>query len=86
MKPSNIMIDRTGRVKLIDFGIARFFKEDKTEDTYVYRDPWLCRAGAVRNRPTDGRSDIFSLGATLHHCLTGRDPRSTRWIFRTRSF
>lgn len=74
LKPSNIMIDRTGRVKLIDFGIARFFKEDRTEDTYVYGTPGYAAPEQYGTGQTDVRSDIFSLGATLHHCLTGRDP------------
>ena len=74
LKPSNIMIDRTGRVKLIDFGIARFFKDDKTEDTYVYGTPGYAAPEQYGTGQTDVRSDIFSLGATLHHCLTGRDP------------
>lgn len=74
LKPSNIMIDRTGRVMLIDFGIARFFKEDKQEDTYVYGTPGYAAPEQYGTGQTDVRSDIFSLGATLHHCLTGRDP------------
>lgn len=74
LKPSNIMIDRTGRVKLIDFGIARFFKEDKAEDTYVYGTPGYAAPEQYGAGQTDVRSDIFSLGATLHRCLTGRDP------------
>ncbi len=74
LKPSNIMIDRNGRVKLIDFGIARFFKEEKTEDTYVYGTPGYAAPEQYGTGQTDVRSDIFSLGATLHHCLTGRNP------------
>jgi serine/threonine protein kinase len=74
LKPSNIMIDRNGRVKLIDFGIARFFKEDKLKDTYVYGTPGYAAPEQYGTAQTDVRSDIFSLGATLHHCLTGRNP------------
>lgn len=74
LKPSNIMIGRDGRVKLIDFGIARFFKEDKQEDTYVYGTPGYAAPEQYGTGQTDVRSDIFSLGATLRHCLTGRDP------------
>ncbi len=74
LKPSNIMIDRNGRVKLIDFGIARFFKEDKLQDTYVYGTPGYAAPEQYGSAQTDVRSDIFSLGATLHHCLTGRNP------------
>jgi serine/threonine protein kinase len=74
LKPSNIMIDRNGRVKLIDFGIARFFQEDKIKDTYVYGTPGYAAPEQYGTAQTDVRSDIFSLGATLHHCLTGRNP------------
>jgi serine/threonine protein kinase len=74
LKPSNIMIEPDGRVKLIDFGIARFFKEDKREDTYVYGTPGYAAPEQYGTGQTNVRSDIFSLGATLHHCLTGRDP------------
>jgi serine/threonine protein kinase len=74
LKPSNIMITKDGRVKLIDFGIARFFKEHKSEDTYVYGTPGYAAPEQYGTGQTDVRSDIFSLGATLHHCLTGRNP------------
>ncbi|HXY62269.1 MAG TPA: serine/threonine-protein kinase [Nitrospirota bacterium] len=74
LKPSNIMITRDGRVKLIDFGIARFFKEDKDEDTFVYGTPGYAAPEQYGGGQTDVRSDIFSLGATLHYCTTGRNP------------
>jgi len=74
LKPSNIMISRDNRVKLIDFGIARFFKEEKLEDTFVYGTPGYASPEQYGTGQTDVRSDIFSLGATLHHCLTGRNP------------
>lgn len=73
-KPANIMIDRNSRVKLIDFGIARFFKEAKSEDTFVYGTPGYAAPEQYGTGQTDVRSDIFSLGATLHQCLTGRNP------------
>lgn len=74
LKPSNIMISRDNRVKLVDFGIARFFKEEKLEDTFVYGTPGYAAPEQYGSGQTDVRSDIFSLGATLHHALTGRSP------------
>lgn len=81
LKPSNIMVDGRGKVKLIDFGIARFFKEDKKEDTYVYGTPGYAAPEQYGTGQTDVRSDIFSLGATLHHCVTGRNPAETPFHF-----
>ena len=74
LKPSNIMISRDGKVKLIDFGIARFFKQEKNADTFVYGTPGYAAPEQYGTSQTDVRSDIFSLGATLHHCVTGRNP------------
>lgn len=81
LKPSNIMIAGDGRVKLIDFGIARFFKPDKQEDTYVYGTPGYAAPEQYGSGQTDVRSDIYALGATLHHCLTGRSPSEAGWEF-----
>ncbi len=81
LKPSNIMVDRIGRVKLIDFGIARFFKEDRNEDTYVYGTPGYAAPEQYGTGQTDVRSDIFSLGATMYHCLTGRNPAESPLTF-----
>jgi len=81
LKPSNIMIEPDGKVKLIDFGNARFFKEDKQEDTYVYGTPGYAAPEQYGAGQTNVRSDIFSLGATLHHCLTGRAPSGSPLAF-----
>jgi serine/threonine protein kinase len=71
MKPSNVMLTPRGRVVLIDFGIARLFKSARKGTmigTLGFAPPEQYQ-GAV-----DPRSDIYSLGATLHYALTGRDP------------
>jgi len=81
LKPANIMIDGKSRVKLIDFGIARFFKEAKSEDTFLYGTPGYAAPEQYGTGQTDVRSDIFSLGATLHHCLTGRNPSENPLYF-----
>ncbi len=74
LKPANLMIDgNTGRVMLIDFGIARRVKQEEKGVTAVgtmgYAPPELF-AGRV-----EPRSDVYSLGATLFHLLTGSDPQ-----------
>ncbi len=74
LKPSNIMIDKNGKVQLIDFGIARYLKEGRTEDTYIYGTPGYAAPEQYGTGQTDIRSDIYSLGATLYHCLAGRNP------------
>jgi eukaryotic-like serine/threonine-protein kinase len=76
LKPSNIMIDgNSGRVMLIDFGIARSIsqKEEKgvtAVGTMGYAPPELF-SGNV-----EPRSDVYSLGSTMFHLLTGADPQS----------
>ncbi len=74
LKPANLMIDgNTGRVMLIDFGIARWVKQEEKGVTAVgtmgYAPPELF-AGRV-----EPRSDVYSLGATMFHLLTGSDPQ-----------
>jgi serine/threonine protein kinase len=72
MKPSNVMIDEHGHVRLIDFGIARFFQPG-TKGTMIgtegYSPPEQYRGEA------SPAGDIYALGATIHHLLTNRDPR-----------
>src|SRR5579885_230351 len=71
LKPSNIMVTADGQAKLIDFGIARHFQPLSNATmigTQGYAPPEQYR-GKVETR-----SDIYALGATMHHCLTGRDP------------
>ncbi len=74
LKPANLMIDgNTGRVMVIDFGIARWVKQEEKGVTAVgtmgYAPPELF-GGRV-----EPRSDVYSLGATLFHLLTGSDPQ-----------
>lgn len=72
MKPSNIMINHQGHVILVDFGIAKTFQigqKGTMIGTEGYSPPEQYRGDATL------RADIYSLGATLHHLLTKRDPR-----------
>ncbi len=74
LKPANLMIDdKTNRIMLVDFGIARFVSPTQKGVTAIgtmgYAPPELF-SGKV-----EPRSDIYSLGATMFHLLTGADPQ-----------
>lgn len=75
MKPANIMLKPDGNICLIDFGTAREFKEKNLADTTClgtvgYAAPE--QFGGMGQ--TDARTDIYCLGATLYHLVTGRNP------------
>jgi serine/threonine-protein kinase len=72
MKPSNVMVEPDGGVKLVDFGIAKVFQ-------HAQRGTQIGTPGYAPPEQYQGlatpASDIYALAATLHHMLTGRDPR-----------
>jgi outer membrane protein assembly factor BamB/predicted Ser/Thr protein kinase len=72
MKPSNVMIDSLGKVRLIDFGIARTFVKD-VKGTMIGTEGYS--APEQYKGQANPQSDIYALGATLHHVLTRKDPR-----------
>ncbi len=75
MKPANVMLKPEGNIKIIDFGIAREYKEQNLADTTVLGTKGYAPPEQY-SRQTDARSDIYALGMTMHHLLTGIDPRS----------
>lgn len=81
MKPANIMLKPEGNIKIIDFGIAREYKEQNLSDTTVLGTKGYASPEHYGSRQTDARSDIFTLGMTIHHLLTGVDPRSADYIY-----
>ena len=75
MKPANVMLKPDGNVTLIDFGTAREYKEKNLADTTClgtvgYAAPE--QFGGMGQ--TDARTDIYCLGATLYHLVTGKNP------------
>ena len=82
MKPANVMLKPSGEISLIDFGTARVFKTGNSEDTTCLGTPGYAApeqyGGNGQSRP---QTDIYCLGATLHHLITGRNPASTPFNF-----
>lgn len=74
LKPANIMVDQRGQIKLIDFGIVRLFKKGQPTDTTSFGTTGYSPPEQHGAGQTDFRSDIYALGATLHHLLTNRNP------------
>lgn len=85
LKPTNVMIRSDGRLFLIDFGIARLFKEGQQQDTVLLGSPGYAPPEQHGSAQTNPRSDIYALGATMHCLLTGRDPFNNpdRFVFPT---
>ena len=74
LKPSNVMALPSNNIKLIDFGIARHFQPGASKDTSLLGSVGYSPPEQFGRGQTDARSDVYALGATLHHLLTGRDP------------
>lgn len=80
MKPSNVMLQPDGALKVIDFGIARFYKEGGGDDTkhlgtYGYAAPEQFERSDGPSR-TDARTDVYDLGTTLYSLVTGITPET----------
>lgn len=75
MKPANVMLRPDGNIKIIDFGIAREYKEQNSSDTVNLGTKGYAAPEQFGNRgQTDARTDIYCLGATLYHLVTGHSP------------
>ena len=73
VKPANILITADGRVKLMDFGMARVTKRE-SGDSPLFGTPAYWCPEQIMGRPQDARSDIFSLGVVLYEMVTGTNP------------
>ncbi len=74
LKPSNIMVNNAGIIKLVDFGIARTYKEGKLQDTIALGSENYAAPEQWGQAQTDPRSDIYGLGATMYHLLANMPP------------
>lgn len=73
VKPANIMLNDDGKIKIIDFGIAREYKGINDKDTKVLGTKGYAPPEQYVGQ-SDIRSDIYALGVTMHQLLTGNDP------------
>ncbi|MBQ6582756.1 MAG: protein kinase [Mogibacterium sp.] len=75
MKPANIMLQQDNRLKLIDFGIAREYKEESGQDTTIAGTHGYAAPEQFNARiQSDARTDIYGLGMTMYHLATGKSP------------
>ncbi len=81
LKPANIMLAADGHLYLIDFGIARRFKPGQAKDTIPFGSSGYAAPEQYGRAQTTPQADIFSLGALLHHLLSGSDPALAPFTF-----
>ena len=81
IKPGNLLVDKKGTVKLLDLGLARFFKDNEEESLTIKHDEkvlgtadYLAPEQAVDSHAVDERADIYSLGCTFYFSLVGHPP------------
>ncbi len=80
VKPGNILVDRTGTVKILDMGLARFFNDEddvltkKYDENVLGTGDYMSPEQIEDSHSVDTRADIYSLGATFYFLLTGQAP------------
>ncbi|MGL6074264.1 MAG: protein kinase domain-containing protein [Fimbriiglobus sp.] len=80
IKPGNILVDRSGVVKILDMGLARFFNDEEDALTRKYDEnilgtaDYLAPEQALDSHTVDIRADLYSLGGTFYYLLTGKAP------------
>ena len=74
IKPSNICLTQSGRVKIMDFGIAKLVSAEMTRTGQTLGTPYYMAPEQVQGAKIDGRADIFAFGVVLYELLTGVRP------------
>lgn len=86
LKPSNVMIKANKQIMLIDFGIARTYKEGQDSDTVILGSRGYIAPEQLINIQSNIQTDIYSLGATLYFMLTGKTPVSPKELLNDDSY
>jgi serine/threonine protein kinase len=79
LRPSNLMVARTGVLKILDLGLARFregYEATLTHGEVLGEGAYIAPEQVLDSHAVDDRADIYSLGATFYFCLAGRPPGS----------
>ena len=74
VKPANILFTESGTAKVVDFGLALFTERGPDRSAEIWATPYYVAPEKILHNEEDYRSDIFSLGATMYHALTGNPP------------
>lgn len=74
IKPGNILYNAEGEPKLVDFGLARHAEDDDVQDSAVWGTPYYVAPEKIQREGETFHSDMYSLGGTLYHALTGHVP------------
>ena len=81
LKPANLIVSQDNRVQLIDFGIAREYKAGRQGDTAYMGTRGYAAPEQYGSGQTDQRTDIYALGMTLYHLLTGQSPSQPPYAY-----
>jgi len=74
LKPANLIVDDIGQLRIVDFGTAKYYTNEKTEDTVYIGTQGYAAPEQYGTGHTDPRTDLYSLGMTIIHLATGIHP------------